>query len=264
MRHVTELATPGLQLHLPKAGQKAPLMTSLRSTLRRWNYDIRVRYTAVAVEIRRANPERDWSILDVGCGTTGIAPFLPRWSVTGLDEGPSVSEALAERVLRGSALLLPFRDRSWDVVTCVDVLEHLSPTERLVALHELLRVVRRLLIVAHPAGEQARLADERFRSAYSRTPDAVPEWLREHLGHTYPKEDLVPCFLRAHCRESEAAVRTFGNEPLWLQRSHRMMARHSRVLYAAWSVTCSLLTPMLGRPLPRGQGYRSVTVLRRT
>lgn len=101
-----------------------------------------------------------------------------------------------------------------------------------------------------------------FRRAYAQTPDAVPRWVHEHLRRAYPEGDLVPRFLGERGIPPAAAILTLSSESLWLQRSHRMLARHSRVLYVPWSVACSFLAPMLSRPLPRGEAYRSVTVLR--
>jgi len=228
----------------------------------RWNYDIRVRYAPVVREVRRQNPAKNWTVLDVGCGEMGIAALLAGWSVTGLDQSESVRLSPAARVLRGSAVRLPFRDGSWDAVICVDVVEHLSPGDRELALRELMRVALRLLIVAHPAGDRARLADERFRDAFGPPPNTAPQWLQEHLAHKYPDEDLVPRFLREQDQQAAPAVRAFGNESLLMQRSHRFLARHSRTLYLAWSAACSLVAPILGRPLPRRKAYRVVNVLR--
>lgn len=228
----------------------------------RWNYDIRVRYAPVVRAVRRQNPAKDWTVLDVGCGELGIAPWLVGWSVTALDQSACVRLAPAARVLRGSATRLPFHDRSWDVVICVDVLEHLSPGDRVLALQELMRVVRRLLIVAHPAGERARLADERFRDAFGSPPSGAPSWLQEHLVHPHPDEDLVLGFLKEHEQLAAAGVEAFGNESLLIQSSHRFLARRSRLLYLAWSATCSLLVSVLSRPLAQRQAYRIVNVLR--
>lgn len=235
---------------------------SPHAALWRWNYDIRVRYAPVAREVRLQNSAKDWTVLDVGCGEMGIAPWLTGWSVTGLDRSACVRLAPAARALRGSVVQLPFLDRSWDVVICVDVLEHLSPADRELALRELMRVVRQLLIVAHPAGERARLADERFRDAFGSPPNTAPQWLQEHLSHKYPDEDLVLCWLREREQLAAAAVQAFGNESLLMQRSHRYLALHSRSLYLAWSAACSLLAPVLGRPLDQCKAYRVVNVLR--
>ncbi|HKR32515.1 MAG TPA: class I SAM-dependent methyltransferase [Terriglobales bacterium] len=82
-------------------------------------------------------------ILDVGCGTgatlellqrfgraTGVDSHLPALEICSLERGVPVQQAQAEE--------LPFPDHSFDVVTCLDVLEHTD--DDIVALREIHRV----------------------------------------------------------------------------------------------------------------------------
>ncbi|MFC2013065.1 glycosyltransferase [Chloroflexota bacterium] len=56
-----------------------------------------------------------------------------------------------------SAVSLPFRDKSFDVVTCMEVLEHLDKQSFITALHELRRVTSRLIIVSVPYNQSEPL-----------------------------------------------------------------------------------------------------------
>ncbi len=84
-------------------------------------------------------------ILDVGCGTGGNFPFLARYGeVEGCDYS---EEAVSFCRLRGvtqvkeaSIYELPYEDGSFDLVTCLDVIEHLRLD--LPAFRELNRVLR--------------------------------------------------------------------------------------------------------------------------
>ena len=92
-----------------------------------------------------ANSERPQKILDVGCGTGANLEMLSQF---GEAEGIDVSrEALAfcrQRGLRnvreGEAERLPFPDNSFDLVTGLDVVEHLD--NDLAGLKEMHRVLR--------------------------------------------------------------------------------------------------------------------------
>ncbi|HEX8835155.1 MAG TPA: methyltransferase domain-containing protein [Abditibacteriaceae bacterium] len=91
-------------------------------------------------------------LLDIGCGTGANLPMLhafvgPAGALTGIDFSPlalefarSHPESKNADLQQADALNLPFDDNSFDIVTMLDVLEHLSDDER--ALQEVRRVLR--------------------------------------------------------------------------------------------------------------------------
>lgn len=92
------------------------------------------------------------SVLDVGCGPGG-------WSAWMVERGHRVvsCDAQAEFLrsapaalsrIQADAARLPFPDRSFDAVVCLDVLEHIE--DDLAALRELMRVARRRVLIAVP------------------------------------------------------------------------------------------------------------------
>ena len=230
----------------------------VREIVRR-NYDVMVRYVPAARLIRRADPDRRWTVLDVGSGLSGIAPFLPGWRTAGVDR------ALPDEIERGapfsvaSATALPFPDRSWDVVTCIDVLEHLPPEDRSASIREAFRVARRMVVIAFPSGATAREADAAMRDAYAGAGQEPPGWLTEHLRHPHPDADALAAEARA-AGSRAVRVDVFHNESLALQRVHRFLARTTPYGYKAFSLACSLAVSVLSRPLPHGDGYRCFIV----
>jgi len=110
---------------------------------------------ALIKEILAAGPVA--SILDAGCGE-GFCLNLIRKSgikavLTGVDNsqealrlGKSVFPRLDLR--KGNLYRLDFPDRSFDMVVCTEVLEHLTDPQK--ALHELARVARKVLILSVP------------------------------------------------------------------------------------------------------------------
>lgn len=81
------------------------------------------------------------SVLDVGCGHNRLAITLRNKGVRacGVDFASPKADVVAD------ILALPFQDKEWDMVTALDVLEHLRPEQVRPALFELRRVSRRFL-----------------------------------------------------------------------------------------------------------------------
>ena len=99
-----------------------------------------------AVLARRLDRAPRREILDVGCGTGGMLPLLAELGhVEGLEAAPSAVACARRRApgtpvhLGGLPGGLP-ADRTWDLVTAFDVLEHLEdPVATLLAIHAALR-----------------------------------------------------------------------------------------------------------------------------
>jgi ubiquinone/menaquinone biosynthesis C-methylase UbiE len=154
------------------------------------------------------------NVLDIGCGEgealSRLAPVLPE--TTAIDIDPSCVEFASRRlsgatVLVGSAAELEFPDSSFDLVLCLEVLEHLPHPEAAVA--ELVRVSRRDVVVSVPWEPWFR-AGSLVRGKYLRTvgnhPEHVNRWTRrgldEFLGEHVQLRSVIGSFpwLLAHCR----------------------------------------------------------------
>lgn len=111
-----------------------------------------LRRVAMLAEARR--PRR---VLEVGCGEGIVLEYLSGRTRTGWFAGVEVDrDALARArqrcpgatLLRGDAYHLPFADATFDLVLCLEVLEHLAEPGR--ALRELRRVSRAACLVSVP------------------------------------------------------------------------------------------------------------------
>lgn len=97
-------------------------------------------------------------VLDAGCGegfvTQYIAERNPDLKITGVDLSREAIEYAKEHFgekatfRTGSVYKLPFSDKSFDLVVCSEVLEHLD--EPLKALQELKRVSRKHVLITVP------------------------------------------------------------------------------------------------------------------
>lgn len=99
------------------------------------------------------------TFLDAGCGEGFVARRVvdaaPGISLTGCDVSEGALEIAANtnpeaRFVTGSVVALPFPDRSFDVVGCFEVLEHLPGDLPRQALSEMARVARRAVVLSVP------------------------------------------------------------------------------------------------------------------
>ena len=94
---------------------------------------------------------RSLTVLDIGCGGGFTCEFLSHKgaNVTGLDQSAACIQAAQKHATQsdltieyrqGEAEQLPFADASFDIITCVDVLEHVADPQQTIA--EISRVLK--------------------------------------------------------------------------------------------------------------------------
>ncbi|MBN2028628.1 glycosyltransferase [bacterium] len=82
---------------------------------------------------------------------------------------------------------LPFEDEAFDIVVCMDVLEHLRDDQRQSFLEEIFRITREFLILGAPFQNSERDAADTYLDGFSRAAlDAVPPSLNEHRSNGLP------------------------------------------------------------------------------
>lgn len=109
----------------------------------------RARWQVLARTLRKAfrDPANPPLVLDAGCGTGANLLHLKQIArPVGLDLSPDAlafaKQRAAGRLVRGSVLVLPFRDHSFDAVMSNDVLYHQWVTDDVAAIKELARVLK--------------------------------------------------------------------------------------------------------------------------
>lgn len=107
--------------------------------------------------LKRFTPSKKIIILDAGAGTGLLAQRLQKYgSVKAVDiskEAVTFSKKRKIDIQQASISELPFKDKLFDVITCVDVLYHLTVKDDTKALSELHRVLKPggVLIMRVPA-----------------------------------------------------------------------------------------------------------------
>src|SRR4051794_12696112 len=153
-------------------------MSQVRSVLRDRLYTAADTWERHLVVAELAGSPRQ--VVDVGGLPGQLRSFLPGAAV------------LAANIQPPADLLvpvdgLPFKDRTIEVVTSLDALEHVLPAARPSFIAELIRVTSRRLILCCPLGTPDHAAAERNVAAWYRdlTGSDHP-WLVEHIANGLP------------------------------------------------------------------------------
>jgi ubiquinone/menaquinone biosynthesis C-methylase UbiE len=150
-------------------------------------------HNKILAEIVALSPR---TFLDAGCGEgfvcRRIIDAVPDIALTGCDVSGVALEIAASanpeaRFVAGSVVDLPFADRSFDVVGCFEVLEHLPGDLPRRALTELARVARQAVVLSVPHEPMFSLANAaRGRNLEVRPrgsdPDHKQFWSRSAFG----------------------------------------------------------------------------------
>jgi len=136
-------------------------------------FDVFSRHKIVASFIN----EKDGRVLDVGGGVKGLDRFIKNQiTVTNLSAGDVIADGRN----------LPFTNDQFDVVTSIDVLEHVPKKDRQRFINELLRVAHKKVILSTPLGSDAHNKAERKLLAYMENKDSSSDYLREHIKNGLP------------------------------------------------------------------------------
>ena len=156
----------------------------------------------IVAEVVALTPQ---TFLDAGCGEGFVArrviEAVPDIELTGCDVSAEALEIAADanrgaRFVVGSVVELPFPDRSFDVVGCFEVLEHLPGDLPRRALSELARVARQAVVLSVPHEPMFCLAnaargknlDVRPRGS---DPDHKQFWSRSAFGELVGERFVV-------------------------------------------------------------------------
>jgi ubiquinone/menaquinone biosynthesis C-methylase UbiE len=121
-----------------------------------------LRERILAEQINAHTPRDVRNILDVGCGDGYLLHILQKNSSKdikyyGLDQSLTRLKRVLEKIplvknTLGEITLLPFRNNSFDVVICSEVLEHVLKYRT--ALQELLRITKKYVIITVPYDQE--------------------------------------------------------------------------------------------------------------
>ncbi len=142
-RHLKRLYQNSLnyEVELPKGSEEYYAFYEGTETQKKWKQSIALLLKDITTELK---PK---TILDAGCGSSpNINYMFSQDGRVGVDINEKALEYMREHsnatFQYGSVLSIPFPDKEFDLVTCIEVVEHLYPSELDKALSELTRVLK--------------------------------------------------------------------------------------------------------------------------
>jgi hypothetical protein len=141
-------------------------------------------------------------ILDVGGRNGCLREFLPEDEVYILDLRPPESSVDKELLKKGKYFIrdicsTDFQDRSFNIVTSFDMMEHLSESKRKQALKEMSRISDSLAIIAAPfRSDPTEKAERLLNNQFKLNTGFEHEWLKEHIENKLPPKEFIEDFAK--------------------------------------------------------------------
>ncbi len=147
-------------------------------------FDVFERHKTIAKMIKNGE-----TVLDVGGGVNALGRFIRnKIIVANLESG--------DVLITGSKL--PFDDKSFDIVTSIDVIEHVSPKKRSKFLEELLRVAKKRVIFSTPLGTKGHIKSEEELLKIFEKKKVKSNFLKEHLKNGLPSLKELKNYLKSY------------------------------------------------------------------
>ncbi|HEX7114295.1 MAG TPA: class I SAM-dependent methyltransferase [Steroidobacter sp.] len=195
-------------------------------------------------------PQGLQSILDVGCGNGAFVNRLAgKYArVCGVDRSEAALRFVRVEKQRASADRLPFSEGEFDLVSCMEVLEHLPCDIYDQARRELARVASKWILISVPYRENRRLG-------LVRCPKCLCEFNRSYHLREFDESTLKVLFDEIDPKLELVTFRTVGRNPRYLGlRTARKLLEPFRSITLPAGVVC----PQCGyhRPVQGSSGVR--------
>lgn len=185
-----------------------------------WDVSVALRYLPIVEHIKNHFP-KGIKILDVGSGEFGLASYMGAgYDITGTDIDFGKKRQQGFRIVKASAEKLPFKDKEFDVVVSVDMMEHLPQGIRQKSVFEMIRVARSKVYLSCPRGTLSEKIDGLISKYYKLTHKSEFAFLLEHQKFGLPSEsslgDYIKRALKNNGRKGSVVRRGNTNSVLWL------------------------------------------------
>jgi hypothetical protein len=148
-------------------------------------FDVFERHKVVASLV-----EKNKKILDVGGGVDALGRFIKnKIVVSNLQSGDVLADGRS----------LPFADNSFEIVTSIDVIEHIPQKDRQKFVKELIRVAGEKIIFSSPLGTKQHLVSEKRILSFLKKKGVCSNYLQEHVKEVLPSEEELKKYASGYC-----------------------------------------------------------------
>lgn len=206
-----------------------------------WDISIALRYLPIVTDLKKVYKEGE-IIAEIGSGITGVTPYLKKL-VIGVDVGFDLTKKNEYLTpVKGSALKLPFGDRSIDYVLSVDMLEHIKPVDRPGAVLEMIRSARKKIYLSFPCGSESARVDRYLADYYLKKHGHQYPYLKEHLELGLPDETEVETIFKENGR---GKLKIYNNTNLKLWKLLLQLGLSGEKLQSSFYRRLLILLPIL-------------------
>ena len=159
-----------------------------------WRWDRYTRYSPVIKYLKDTYGSGNLSILEVGSGDYSLSLY-DGYVVDGLDLTKPANVCAVRKFYNESILETTLKSDTYDIVVCVDTLEHILSDLRVNALRKMLSICKKELILVYPSGQNAIDSDFELYEFYKRHIGKNHRWFMEHKELGVPTENDLEKYL---------------------------------------------------------------------
>jgi len=152
-----------------------------------WRWDRFTRYNPVIEYLHNKYGTGNVSILEVGSGDYS-ASLYNGYVVDGMDLIKPKNPLAVRKFYNESIVDTNIKDNQYDIVICVDTLEHIPKNQRQIALDKMVQISKKEVLLVYPSGDKATKLDSELYTYYQKHIGKHHRWFQEHLEFGLPSD----------------------------------------------------------------------------